>query len=490
MKIIFRFFLLTTSILPVLVSPVALAQSMPGANPTVPKNIEQLNPDPNLLQRPIQEKEITITGTYSITLEQAVETAFRNNLQLKSRGVTAERAQAALREARAALYPSVSVSGRVNRQENILSTQSSDLGTQFSDTGSNGASNALSGTVSVNYSLFTSGQRSSSIRAAKQQVRFDELGVQILTEQTLQDVSNDYYALQNADEQVRIQQSAITNAQESYRIAVVRERAGVGTGFDVLQSKVQLANATQNLTNARNDQKTARRQLAQRLNVSQTAELVAADPVQATGTWPLTLEQSIVLAFKNRLELEQFLIQRDIARQNRKAALASLGPTISLSGSWDISQTFGDSSDTSSGYSVGANLDWTGFDGGAARARARQSEKDMKTAELSFADTRNQIRFNVEQAYFSLQSSRDNIQTTTLAVQEAEEALRLARLRYDAGVGTQTDVINSENSLTEAQGNRVTAMIEYNRALASLFRNVGAPQKAEQPSPSPQQRVK
>jgi outer membrane protein TolC len=98
----------------------------------------------------------------------------------------------------------------------------------------------------------------------------------------------------------------------------------------------------------------------------------------------------------------------------------------------------------------------------------------LKTAELNFADTRNQIRFNVEQAYFSLQSSRDNIQTTALAVQEAEAALRLARLRYDAGVGTQTDVINSENSLTEAQGNRVQAIIEYNQALAALFRNVGS----------------
>lgn len=474
MKVIDYAPILTIGFFSFFLSPPTLAQSETGVNPSVPENINQLNPDPDLLLRPGQEQSVAITGTYAITLEQAVELAFRNNLQLKSRGVTFERAQASLREARAALYPSVSVSGGVSRQENILSTQSSDLSTQLSDTGSSSASNALSGTVSVSYSLFTSGQRSANIRAAKQQVRYDELGIQILTEQTLQDVSNDYYALQNADELVRIQRSAVKNAQESYRVAVVRERAGVGTGFDVLQSKVQLANATQNLTSAVNDQKTARRQLAQRLNVAQTVDLVAADPVQATGTWPLTLEQSIVLAFKNRLELEQFLIQREIAQQNRKAALAALGPTISLSGSWDISQTFGDGSDTSSGYSVGANVAWTGFDGGAARARARQSEKDLKTAELNFADTRNQIRFNVEQAYFSLQSSRDNIQTTALAVQEAEEALRLARLRYDAGVGTQTDVINSENSLTEAQGNRVQAIIEYNQALAALFRNVGS----------------
>jgi outer membrane protein TolC len=470
--------LFATGFLPVLLGQPSVAQPSPPANTPTPKDIEMLNPNPNLLQRPNQPQEVTVTGTYAITLEQAVELAFRNNLQLQNQGVTFEKGQAALREAKAALYPSVSVQGDLSRQEIF------DLSNQ-SGTTSVGSSNALTGTVSVSYDLFTSGQRSATIRAAQQQVKFDEMEVQILTEQTLQDVSNDYYSLQNAYEQVRIQRSAVANARESYRIATAREMAGVGTGFDVLQSKVQLANATQALTSAQNTQKTARRQLAQRLNIAQTADLTAADPVKPAGGWPLTLEQSIVLAFKNRLELEQFLVQREIGRQNRKAALGALGPTVSLSGSWDLDNSFGDSSDWSSGYSVGATVQWTGFDGGAARARAKQSEKDMRSAELSFADTRNQIRFNVEQAYFSLQSNANNIQTTTLAVQEAQEALRLARLRYDAGIGTQTDVIDSENNLTEAEGNRVQAIIDYNKALASLFRNVGNPTKVSSSPASP-----
>lgn len=112
------------------------------------------------------------------------------------------------------------------------------------------------------------------------------------------------------------------------------------------------------------------------------------------------------------------------------------------------------------------------FDGGAARARADQSRVNIAIAETQFAEQRNQIRFQVEQAFSTQQSSLENVQTANTALEQAREALRLARLRFQAGVGTQTDVINSENDLTRAEGNRVTAILDYNRALAQLQRSV------------------
>ena len=54
--------------------------------------------------------------------------------------------------------------------------------------------------------------------------------------------------------------------------------------------------------------------------------------------------------------------------------------------------------------------------------------------------------------------------------------MSLARLRFQAGVGTQTEVIDAEDDLTEAEGNRVTAIIEYNRSLATLQRNISSGQ--------------
>ncbi len=89
-------------------------------------------------------------------------------------------------------------------------------------------------------------------------------------------------------------------------------------------------------------------------------------------------------------------------------------------------------------------------------------------AETRFADQRNQIRFQVEQAYSNLQSNLQNVNTSAAALEQAREALNLARLRFKAGVGTQLDVISSESELTRAEGSRIRAILDYNRALVSL----------------------
>ncbi|BAY15312.1 outer membrane efflux protein [Anabaenopsis circularis NIES-21] len=66
------------------------------------------------------------------------------------------------------------------------------------------------------------------------------------------------------------------------------------------------------------------------------------------------------------------------------------------------------------------------------------------------------------------------MQTSSVGLEQAREALNIARIRYQAGVGTQTEVIEAENDLTRAEGNRVTAILDYNRALANLQRAVSA----------------
>ncbi|MEL7242766.1 MAG: TolC family protein, partial [Cyanobacteria bacterium J06573_2] len=119
---------------------------------------------------------------------------------------------------------------------------------------------------------------------------------------------------------------------------------------------------------------------------------------------------------------------------------------------------------------VQANLNL--FDGGRAKAQARQAKANVAIAETQFSDTRNQIRFQVEQAYSGLQSNLENVQTSNAALEQARESLQLARLRFQAGVGTQLEVIDAENALTTAEGNRIGAILDYNRAFVNLQRSV------------------
>ncbi|WP_375495044.1 TolC family protein [uncultured Nostoc sp.] len=443
----------------------------PAGSVQVPEN---LSPNANPLQFPTKSEEVKLEGNQAITLAQALELARRNNHDLQVSILQLERSRAAVREAQAALLPTLGVSADITRSQSASGQLEDQLYQQEGLLSPNAGvpATAFNGSAQLTYNLYTSGSREATIRQAEEQERSDQLAVETQFETIRLNVATDYYNLQQADEQVRISQSAVQNSEASLRDAQALERAGVGTRFDVLRSQVNLANSQQNLINAISQQQIARRQLATRISLSQSVNISAADPVQLAGLWNQSLEQTIVLAFQNRSELQQQLAQRNISEQQRRQALSALGPQVSLVASYSVLDQFNDNISVTDGYSLGVRASLSLYDGGAAKAKAAQARSNIAIAETQFAEQRNQIRFQVEQAYSTLQSSLTNVQTANTGLEEAREALRLARLRFQAGVGTQTDVINSENDLTTAEGNRVSAILNYNKALAQLQRSV------------------
>ncbi|MFZ9736940.1 MAG: TolC family protein [Prochlorotrichaceae cyanobacterium] len=440
-----------------------------------------LAPNPNPLNLPLTPEEVTITRTRAISLQDAIAIARENNQTARIQVLQVDRQEAALRQQQAQLWPTLTLNSNLQNtgtDTNVNVSRQDLLNGNSGDTTQNTTS--LNSAVRLDYTIFDF-TRNPTIRAAEQLVRQAELQLEQTLEELDRDVAVDYYNLQQADEQVRIFEQSVRAAERSLEDAQALERAGVGTRFAVLQSEVQLSNERQNLVNAQSDQLQARRQLAQRLSLPQDAEIVAADPVAKAGSWELSLEESIILAYQGRPELARRLVEREANEYQRKAQLGAIKPALSLFGQYTIDQSFTNTSreqftgtnDTNQDsltnqYQVGVNLQWRFFDGGAAKAAARQEEVDISVSELQFADDRNQIRQQVEVAFYEVESNLKNIDTATRGVEQAQEALRLARLRFQAGVGTQIDVINAERDLTQSEGNLATAILGYNQALAQL----------------------
>jgi outer membrane protein TolC len=554
--------------------PVPDPPATPNATSQAAVDLVPLAPNPNLLFLPTQPEQVKIDITQPLTLQQSLELARRNNRTLQVAELQLRQSRAALRQALAAQFPTLSLESSISRtvsgndsldtnaaqlqqqqtlqqqqqaqtqqelqrqqaqaqqslegqiqrlQElfqgaqltSLSDQQNQELQQQISQLqqsataaatpsqfepivlsplriptpsfgigslGSGGISgsnlrttteNAFNGSLSLRYNLYTSGERDASIKASRQQVRLGELEVQRQTEQLQLDVSRDYYNAQQAEIQVRIAQAAVNNAQVSLRDTAALERTGLGTRFDVLQAQVTLANAQQNLTQALNLRVTSRQQLGQRLSLNDQAELSLADPVEIAGIWNLSMEQSIVLALSHRVELAQFIARRDIAIQNRRIALSSLGPQLSAFANLETFDRLFDDVSLQYGYSVGMQVSFSLYDGGSARADAADQTENIAIAETNFANTKDEIRLQVEEAYISLQANLENIKTSKNGVEQATEALRLSRLRFQAGVGTQADVTSTEADLTQAQGNLLAATLDYNRGLAALQRAVG-----------------
>ena len=434
-----------------------------------------LNPNPNPLLFPGQAEEVKIQATRPISLSEALELAKRNNNDLQVSILQLQRSKSVLREAQAALLPSVDLNGDITNSRSVADTLGVERRRNAGFPADDASANTnFSGTAQIKYDLYTSGRRNGAIQEAEERIRVQELDVERQSEEIRLNVSKAYYDLQQADENVRITQSAVENAQASLKDAMALEKAGVGTRFDVLRSQVNLANSQQDLTNSISQQQIARRKLAPLLNLSQSVSISAADPVKLAGLWQQPLEQSIVLAYQNRPELQQTLAQRKIGEAQIKQALAASGPQVSLVGRYNLLDQFDDTISTVDGYSLGLQASINLYNGGAGTARAAQAKTSIAIAETQFSEQKNQIRFQVEQAYSTQASSLENVQTANVALEQAKESLRLARLRFQAGVGTQTDVINALNDLTRSEGNRVKAILDYNRALTELQRYVTA----------------
>jgi outer membrane protein TolC len=444
----------------------ATEEAVPPAT-TAPDNLDS---SPNPLSFPTVPDEVRVNPERAITLKEAIELALKNNKEIEVGRLTIDRSRRVLQEANAALYPTLDVQLQATNSKTAGAEISEELGS-FTTSGNEDTS-AYQGAATLTYNIYTGGSRGANIRRSKRQINFDTLDLERIVAETRFEASRDYYGLQNADAQVEIEQAAVDDANQTLKDAKLLEDAGLGTRFDVLRAEVELADAQQRLNTAMSNQDIARRQLAQTLNLGSKANLKTADEVQEAGAWDLPIEDTIVLAYKNRAELEQFLTQREINAQDRQLALSQIRPQVDVFASYDILDEGDDDVDVADGYTLGARLQWDIFDGGAARARARQSETDINIAESQFANQRDTIRFEVEQAYFSLRSNKENITTSTKAVELAEESLRLARLRFQAGVGTQTDVIDAQSQLTTARGNQITAIIDYNQSLVQLQRAV------------------
>ena len=110
---------------------------------------------------------------------------------------------------------------------------------------------------------------------------------------------------------------------------------------------------------------------------------------------------------------------------------------------------------------------------GRSQALAREQRQKAKESQYLFAEERNKIRLEVEEDFYKLQFDARTLITSSRAVVASREAYRLAVLRFQAGVGTQRNVIDNQRDVTQAEVQYTDSISDYNTTLAQLRRRTG-----------------
>jgi len=459
----------------------------PKADPSVlapavdalPPSLESLVASPPLAL-PEEPAQVRTHQLRPISLEEAIQLAEFNSPKLKAAASQVDQAKSSLRAAIAAWYPTVDLSASgLPEYFQSYTNRNPDFG---SDTYARQW--RVDGALSVRWDLINP-TRVPQIAAARD--RYERAGDSYLI--ALRDLrlqaQTSYFALQKADEGVRIGQASVKASLVSYRDARARFNAGVNTKLDVLEAETQLARDRNLLTSNLRLQDEQRHLLARVLDLPQDVIPTAATPLRPMGLWDSSLQESIVSAYNYREELDQLILDISINNSQANASLAAVQPVLSFVNSTTAYRSEGQSAKASLGEidmgdftngfqnSTALTASWRLFDGGRARAEYKRSKQVAQQIRFDFANLRNQIRFEVEQSFFGLRAAIQTIDTTAAEVLAARESLRLSQLRVQAGVGVQREVVNTQRDLTQAELKYANAVHDYNTNLAQLQRRTG-----------------
>jgi outer membrane protein len=276
------------------------------------------------------------------------------------------------------------------------------------------------------------------------------------------------------EENVRLLEAQLKDQQNRFE-------AGTVPRFNVLQADVQLHNQIPQLITAQNNLRIAKLQLAKTLGLDFQRRRGDAPPLEVIGDMPyiprgIELVEAIELGKQRRAFLKQARANVLNQLQQVRAAAGQWLPNITTTGGgeWVSSPINSSWHDISKGWTALVQGSMPIWDSGAIAGQVIQQRALLSETKITYDDDVRQVELEIQQAYSNLQQNRELIQSQEKNVELAEEAVRLAKARLDAGAGVQLDVLNATVQLLTAQSTRLQALFGYNSSLAEFDRATGA----------------
>ena len=329
------------------------------------------------------------------------------------------------------------------------------------------------GSATLSVPVFTSGRISAGIAAAEARGR----GAGAVARGAEQDlkiaVAESYVGVLRSRRALAVAASNVTTLESLARdIESMFERELVPKN-ELLAVQVALADARQNRLKAANAAEISLAAYNRRLGepLARPADLEEALPEPAVGL-PADLDGLVAEALERRAELEALDEQATAYGQLAKTERARVLPQVSLTGGYNYLEN--DFLDDEEFAAAGIGVQWALFDGGQSRKRAAALERSRRATQDQRAEAASLIALQVRQAWLEVEETRERVSVTADAVEQAEENLRIARERYGAGLGTQTQLLEAETLRVQALTNRDNAQLDAGLARLRLARAASA----------------
>jgi outer membrane protein TolC len=340
----------------------------------------------------------------------------------------------------------------------------------------------VSYTISVIGSqLIFSGTTPNQIRATFFQRDSAYFAFRNVLDQLIATVKTQFYQIVVNRELVKVNEQSVQLLDAQLKDQQNRFEAGTVPRFNVLQAEVAYYNQLPQLITAQNNLRISKLTLAKTLGLYFQPMRGEEPPLDVVGEMPyiprtIALADAIEMGKERRPFLKQARANVLNQLQQVRAAAGQYLPTITASGGgeWVSSPVNSSWHDISKGWVAGVQGSLPVWDSGAIAGQVIQQRALLSETKITYDDDVRQVELEIQQAYSNLQQNRELIISQEKNVEQAEEALRLAKARLDAGAGVQLDVLNAQVQLLLAQSTRLQALFGYNSSLAEFDRATGA----------------
>jgi outer membrane protein len=341
--------------------------------------------------------------------------------------------------------------------------------------------NSWTANIQLVQTIYQGGQINSSLRTARLTKDQALLDYKTIIADNLLAVRVAYYDVLLAAEQVVVNEASVTLLTQQFEDQKRRFDAGTVPRFNVLQADVELANEKPRLIQARNSARIAKNNLVNVLGHHVPRGIWEDIPLQLTDKldedpYKIELPVAIAKALENRSELASLRKQELLRKEGVTSAQSNYKPTFQLFGGYGARNSEFISPDpayTIHGATAGAQFTWNIFDGMLTAGKTEQAKALYAGTKVDVDNEERSIELEVRTDYSNFIEASETLESQKKVQEEAEESLRLAKARADAGTGTQLDVLSAQTSLTQARSTQVQALHDYDVARARLERAMG-----------------
>lgn len=409
---------------------------------------------------------------FKLTLKEAILTAFNNNKDIKRQEQDLYVSSASIVDARSNFIPKANLQAAYKHNDSVISlntpTAKKDIGVAagykndnligvtIDETISNGGANI------ANYN-----QAKLGLKVSEETLRAKKLDVEFETKRL-------YYGLLLAYETERIAKDLVGQAISHYEDVESKFGQGTSSRFDLLQSKVQISKLMPELVKASNNIDLIKVELVKLLGLKMRDSVEAGEHL-AYSLIDIREEEFLKEAYLNKPEMILDSLGVDINKWSIQMAKAGWRPQVNASAGYLYrSNDIGDMLNSRhNNWSAGFSVTIPIFDAWSTKAKVDEAKAKYAQAILKKEDLSDQICVDVRSACLDLKEAKTIIDSQKDNISEAKEALRISIVRYDNGVGTNLDVLDSQVSLAQVEQNLAEGIYDYLMAGAYLDRTRG-----------------